>query len=257
MGEVDYAPGEPKGTPWHPHRGLETVTYMIDGTFQHQDSHGGGGFISDGATQWMTAGGGILHIETPPEELVISGGLFHGIQLWVNLPSKDKMVAPRYQGLEADQSTLLSSPDGGALLRVIAGDVGGHHGPGSTYTPISVAHATVSPGARLRVPWRADFNALAYVLSGSGAAGTDGTPIRTGQLVRFGPGDASTLTADGGASQPLDVLLLGGQPIGEPVAAYGPFVMNTKAELQQAFDDFQAGRLGTVPDDGIQPYRMR
>src|SRR5713226_5099802 len=133
MGEVDYGPGEPKGTDWHPHRGFETVTYMIDGTFQHQDSHGGGGVITNGATQWMTAGGGILHIETPPEQLVISGGLFHGIQLWVNLPAKDKFVPPRYQSLEPDQVTLLSSPDGGALLRLIAGDVAGARGPGDTY----------------------------------------------------------------------------------------------------------------------------
>src|SRR5665213_4536040 len=124
MGEVDYAPGEPKGTPWHPHRGFETVTYMIDGTFEHQDSHGGGGLITNGDTQWMTAGSGILHIETPPEELVISGGLFHGIQLWVNLPSKDKFIPPAYQGLEADDVVFVSSPDGGALVRVIAGGVG-------------------------------------------------------------------------------------------------------------------------------------
>src|SRR5882757_11460193 len=122
MGEVDYAPGEPKGTPWHPHRGFETVTYMIDGTFAHQDSNGGGGLITNGATQWMTAGGGILHIETPPEELVVSGGLFHGLQLWVNLPSADKMTPPRYQNLEGEQATLLASADGGALVRVIAGD---------------------------------------------------------------------------------------------------------------------------------------
>src|SRR5215467_14492197 len=144
MGEVEYAPGEPRGTAWHPHRGFETVTYLIDGTFQHQDSNGGGGVITDGATQWMTAGGGILHIETPPEQLVISGGLFHGIQLWVNLPAKDKMVAPRYQNLEADLVTLVSSSDGGALVRLIAGDIAGYRGPGSTYTPINVAHATLS-----------------------------------------------------------------------------------------------------------------
>src|SRR5271168_4534889 len=132
MGEVEYAPGEPKGTPWHPHRGFETVTYMIDGTFAHQDSQGGGGLITNGATQWMTAGGGILHIETPPEELVVSGGLFHGIQLWVNLPARDKMIPPAYQGLEADQVELLSSADGGALVRVIAGQLSGRRGPGST-----------------------------------------------------------------------------------------------------------------------------
>src|SRR4051794_11571930 len=162
MGAVDYGPGEPRGTDWHPHRGFETVTYIIDGTFQHQDSHGGGGLITDGATQWMTAGGGILHIETPPEALVLSGGLFHGIQLWVNLPAKDKWLTPAYQNLEADEVGLLSSADGASLLRLIAGDVGIHRGPGSTHTPIVVAHATVQPGSRLTVPWSASYNALAY-----------------------------------------------------------------------------------------------
>src|SRR5262245_19557681 len=165
MGEVDYAPYEPRGTDWHPHRGFETVTYVIDGTFVHQDSHGGGGVITDGATQWMTAGGGILHIETPPEELVVNGGLFHGVQLWVNLPSQLKMVAPRYQNLEADLVTLVSSPDGGALVRLIAGPIGEFSGPGSTHTPIVVAHATVAPGARLTLPWDPTHNALAYVLA--------------------------------------------------------------------------------------------
>src|SRR3954468_3745903 len=183
MGEVEYAPGEPRGTDWHPHRGFETVTYILDGAFQHQDSHGGGGLIADGATQWMTAGGGILHIETPPEALVLSGGLFHGIQLWVNLPAKDKMVAPRYQNLDAGRVTLLSSSDGGALVRLIAGAIDGHAGPGSTYTPITVAHATIAGGAQLALPWRADFNALAYVLSGTGSAGTERRPVESGQLV--------------------------------------------------------------------------
>src|SRR3954471_11339621 len=196
MGEVEYAPGEPKGTSWHPHRGFETVTYILDGTFQHQDSHGGGGLITDGATQWMTAGGGILHIETPPEELVVRGGLFHGIQLWVNLPAKDKFAPPRYQNLEGGQVALLSSYDGGALVRLIAGELDGHKGPGDTYTPISVVHATVAAGATLSLPWRADFNALVYVLSGAGRVGAEGRPISTGQLAVFGPGDHLTVTAD-------------------------------------------------------------
>src|SRR4051794_25622576 len=130
IGEVDYAPGEPKGTPWHPHRGFETVTYMIDGLLQHADSTGGGGLISDGATQWMTAGKGILHIETPPEEVVAAGGLFHGLQLWVNLPRAEKWVDPRYQDLDGDRVRLLTSPDGGALIRLIAGELGGQQGPG-------------------------------------------------------------------------------------------------------------------------------
>jgi quercetin 2,3-dioxygenase len=253
MGEVDYAPYEPKGTDWHPHRGFETVTYIIDGAFQHQDSHGGGGLITNGATQWMTAGAGILHIETPPESLVVSGGRFHGIQLWVNLPADDKMATPRYQNLEGDLVELLASPDGGALVRLIAGDVGGHRGPGSTHTPITVAHATVSPGARLIVPWRRDFNALVYVLAGEGAVGAERRSVTLGQLAVFGDGD--TITIDAAGKDPLEVLLLGGQPIREPVAAYGPFVMNTRAELAQAFEDFQAGRLGTIPADGLHPYR--
>jgi len=255
MGEVHYAPYEPKGTPWHPHRGFETVTYMIDGTFLHQDSHGGGGVIQNGATQWMTAGRGILHIETPPEDLVIRGGLFHGIQLWVNLPSKSKMIAPAYQNLEGEDVKLLSSEDGGALIRLIAGDLGEHRGPGSTHTPIVMAHVTLAPGAQMTLPWNANYNALAYVLAGSGAVGIEAHPVRTGQLAVFVDGDALTLR--GGNTEALDVLLLGGQPIGEPVAAYGPFVMNTKAELQQAFEDFQRGLLGVIPEDGIQPFRGR
>jgi redox-sensitive bicupin YhaK (pirin superfamily) len=250
MGEVDYAPGEPKGTAWHPHRGFETVTYIIDGVFRHQDSNGGGGLITNGDTQWMTAGGGILHIEEPPEELVVSGGLFHGFQLWVNLPSRLKMAPPRYQDIRAGQVALLSSPDGGALLRVIAGSVAGHAGPGVTHTPIALLHATIEPGAQLRLPWRGDFNALGYVLAGSGTVGADRRPVRTGQLAVFGPGEVLTFGAErrmDGPGEKLDVLVLGGQPIREPVAAYGPFVMNTRAELVQAFEDFQAGRLGTVP----------
>src|ERR671938_26493 len=162
MGEVEYAPGEPKGTPWHPHRGFETVTYIIDGTFEHRDSTGGGGTITNGDTQWMTAGAGILHIERPPEWLVASGGLFHGLQLWVNLPSRDKMAPPRYQDIRANAVSLLASPDGGALVRVIAGEVDGHRGPGVTYSPISVVHATLQPGAEVDIPWRPDFNALVY-----------------------------------------------------------------------------------------------
>ena len=253
MGEIDYAPGEPRGTDWHPHRGFETVTYILDGTFLHQDSHGGGGTITNGATQWMTAGSGVLHIETPPEELVVSGGLFHGVQLWVNLPAKDKMAAPRYQNLEGELVTLLSSPDGGALVRLIAGDLAGSAGPGATYTPITVAHATIAAGARLELPWNPAFNALAYVLAGSGSAGLDAHPITTGQLAVFGSGDSLTLAASDRES--IDVLLLGGRPIREPIATYGPFVMNTKAELAQAIDDYRAGRLGQVPADGLRPYR--
>jgi hypothetical protein len=254
MGEVDYAPGEPKGTPWHPHRGFETVTYMIDGTFQHRDSNGGGGLITNGDTQWMTAGAGILHIETPPERLVMTGGLFHGIQLWVNLPAAKKWSPPRYQDIRAGKVTLLSSPDGGALVRVIAGDVAGHSGPGITHTPIALAHVTLSPGAQLVLPWRPDFNALVYGLAGAGTAGNSGAKFRMGQLVVFGAGDAITVTADlqqDSNTPNLDILIMGGQPIREPVAQYGPFVMNSADELKQAFEDYRAGKLGVIPADQI------
>jgi redox-sensitive bicupin YhaK (pirin superfamily) len=250
MGEVEYAPGEPKGTPWHPHRGFETVTYMIDGVFEHQDSNGGGGVIINGDTQWMTAGAGILHIEKPPEWLVSAGGLFHGLQLWVNLPADQKFAAPRYQDLRASEVGLISSPDGGALVRVIAGDVAGHRGPGSTYSPMTMVHATVSPGARLVLPWRPDYNALVYVLAGQGSVGADARPIGTGQLAVLGAGNTVVLGAapfQERRSPSLDVVVLGGRPIGEPVAWLGPFVMNTREEVLQAVADYQAGRLGTIP----------
>jgi redox-sensitive bicupin YhaK (pirin superfamily) len=254
MGEVEYAPGEAKGTSWHPHRGFETVTYMIDGTFEHHDSNGGGGLITNGDTQWMTAGAGILHIERPPEQLVLSGGLFHGLQLWVNLPSRDKYVGPRYQDIRADRVALLTSADGGALIRVIAGEVDGHAGPGVTYTPISVVHATLQPGAEVDIPWRSDFNALVYVLSGRGAVGAERRPFRTGQLAVLGAGNAIRIAADRAQDShapALDAYIMGGQPIGEPVAWYGPFVMNTHEELARAFDDYRAGRLGTVPASAL------
>ena len=250
MGEVDYAPGEPKGTPWHPHRGFETVTYIIDGVFDHHDSHGGGGTITNGDTQWMTAGSGLLHIETPPEWLVQSGGLFHGIQLWVNLPRDAKWNPPAYQDIRSGQVGLATSADAGALVRVIAGDVGATKGPGSTYTPMTMVHATVEAGARLDLPWEVEYNALVYVLSGRGSVGDDKTPVQTGNLAVLGAGDFVTVSAAGSQESrtpALDVLVIGGQPIREPVAWAGPFVMNTKAEVMTAFEDFQKGKLGTIP----------
>ncbi|MBV8693042.1 MAG: pirin family protein, partial [Actinobacteria bacterium] len=243
MGEVDYGPGEPRGTSWHPHRGFETATYIIDGTFEHQDNAGGGGVITNGDTQWMTAGAGIQHIERPPEKLVQTGGLFHGIQLWVNLPSAQKWTPPRYQDIAAGHQVLLSSHDGGALVRVIAGEVAGHRGPGVTHTPMAFVHATLSPGAELVLPWNSAFNGLVYALRGRGTVGADSRPIELGQLAVFGAGDTIRITAD--KTQPshspdLDVLVLGGRPIGETVAWYGPFVMNTKAEIEQTLEDFRA-----------------
>ena len=178
------------------------------------------------------------------------GGPSHGVQLWVNLPSSLKFTPPRYQAITGDDLVLLSSDDGGALVRLIAGDLDGHPGPGDTHTPITYAHATVSPGAQLTVPWNPEFSAFAYVLLGQGYAGDEQRPVSEHQLVVFGPGDTLTVRAadrQDGPSDTLEVLLLGGMPIREPIAHYGPFVMNTREEIVQAVDDFNAGRMGTIP----------
>lgn len=250
LGPVEYGPNEAVGAPWHPHRGFETVTYVIDGVVEHHDSNGGGGVIGEGDTQWMTAGSGILHDEVPTEAFKRSGGRTHGVQLWVNLPAALKLSPPRYQAITGDHLTLLTSHDGGALVRLIAGDLGGHAGPGSTHTPIAYAHASISPGAQLDAPWNPAFNGLVYVLSGHGYVGTDRRPVDAHQLVVFGPGD--TITVGAADSQPedspnLEILLLGGLPIREPIAHYGPFLMNTREEIIQAVDDFQSGRMGVIP----------
>jgi len=250
MGAVEYAPGQAKGAPDHPHRGFETVTYMIDGKIRHRDSHGGGGVITDGATQWMTAGAGIVHSEMPTQDLLDGGGLFHGVQLWVNLPAANKWNQPRYQDLEATDLGLIATEDAGAVVRLIAGDLGGLRGPGSTFTPITYAHATIAPGARLRLPWRPEFNALAYVLAGRGASGPGRRPVKEGQLTVFGEGDVVEVHADEHQDSSVvgvEVLLLGGLPIREQIAWYGPFVMNTREEIVQAIEDYQAGKMGEIP----------
>ena len=245
MGPVDYAPGEAVGAPDHPHRGFETVTYMLSGGFQHRDSTGGGGVIRAGDTQWMTAGAGLVHSELPVEEIMRDGGRVHGLQLWVNLPRADKLAPPQYQLITSDEVTAFDAADGGAHVKLIAGDIGDHRGPGATHTPITYAHSTLRPGAQLELPWARDFNALVYVLNGTGTVGPDAQPISAGQLAVYGDdGDSIAVTA---GDDTLEVVLLGGRPIREPIAWYGPFVMNTKAEIIQAIDDFESGALGSIP----------
>lgn len=253
MGPVTYGPNEARGTGWHPHRGFETVTYIMDGSFEHQDSHGGGGVINDGDTQWMTAGSGVLHIEKPPNELVDKGGFFHGVQLWVNLPARDKMIHPKYQGIGSEEVRVITDDSARSVIRIIAGAIGPFTGPGSTFTPIVMAHVTILDEATISLPWNPGYGCLVYALLGTGAVGESGRNLREGQLALLGPGDRITLTAGPGAN--LDVLVLGGQRIKEPVAHYGPFVMNTEEEIMQAINDFNAGKLGTVPEDGLRVYR--
>jgi redox-sensitive bicupin YhaK (pirin superfamily) len=253
LGPQVNAPDEAKGAPWHPHRGFETVSYVLDGEIAHHDTNGGGGVIAEGDTQWMTAGGGILHDELPTERAYRLGGPSHAVQLWVNLPAALKLTAPRYQSITKDTLRLLTSDDGGALVRLIAGDIAGFSGPGTTFTPITYAHVTLAPGAEITVPWNPAFSAFAYVLTGRGTAGAEGRPLEEGQLAVFGPGDHVVLRAADRRAEPMDALLLGGLPIREPIAHYGPFVMNTRREIAQAMEDYQAGRLGTVPADQLTP----
>jgi redox-sensitive bicupin YhaK (pirin superfamily) len=256
IGPVVNGPNETVGAPWHPHRGFETVSYVLDGEVAHHDTNGGGGIIGEGDTQWMTAGAGILHDELPTERFYREGGPTHAVQLWVNLPASLKFTPPRYQAITGDSLRLVTSEDGGALMRIIAGDVGEFSGPGTTWTPITYLHATVAPGAEMDLPWNPSFNAFAYVLTGRGFAGGEQRPIDEHQLVVFGRGDhiviraAESQTHD---AEALDVLVLGGLPIRESIEHYGPFVMNTRAELLQAIEDYQHGRLGIIPADQLAP----
>ena len=252
VGPLVNAPGEAKGAPWHPHRGIETVSYILDGEIAHHDSNGGGGVIAEGDTQWMTAGGGILHDELPSERAYRAGGPFHAVQLWVNLPPALKLTQPRYQSITSDGLRLLTSDDGGTLVRLIAGDLAGYASSGVTHTPITYAHVTLAPGAELSVPWSPDFTAFAYVLTGRGTAGAERRPIKGDQLVVFGPGDRVVVAAASSQTE-MDVLLLGGLAIRAPIVHYGPFVMNTREEILQAIEDYQAGRLGTIPADQLVP----
>lgn len=251
VGPAVAAPREAKGAPWHPHRGFETVTYVLDGGVAHQDSMGGGGVIGDGETQWMTAGSGIQHDERPSDDHFRLGGPSHAVQLWVNLPPELKMTPPRYQAIGRDAVALLTSHDGGALIRLIAGDLAGFEGPGATHTPITYAHVTLVAGARLEVPWDRRSNALVYTLTGSGSVGDDARPVDDGYLAMFGDGDHVVVSASD--TEPLDVLLIGGQPIKAPIVHHGPFVMNTTEEIRQAIEDYRTGRLGQIPAVQLSP----
>jgi redox-sensitive bicupin YhaK (pirin superfamily) len=245
MGPADYAPGEAVGAPDHPHRGFETVTYMLEGAFEHHDSSGGGGYLGPGDVQWMTAGAGVVHSEIPAEQIRREGGRVHGLQLWVNLPRADKMAPPRYQEIKSNEIPV-TEPAPGARVKVVAGDVFDVHGPVDTHSPIVYLHVTLQPGASIDVPVPPGHQAMSYVIWGRGRFG-DGTEAGEGELVVFA-GDKGSVHVEvpDDAERPLDALVISGVPLREPVARYGPFVMNTRDELVEAFDDYQSGRMGQI-----------
>ncbi|MBS2022970.1 MAG: pirin family protein [Deltaproteobacteria bacterium] len=247
MGPIDLAPGEAQGAPDHPHRGFETVTYLLSGEFQHEDSQGHRATLAPGDVQWMTAGDGVIHSEMPSPALQQSGGRVHGFQLWVNLPRQDKRMHPRYQDKKAAQLPTARSADGKVWARVLAGEALGQKAAIDTRTPITYVHFKLEPHARVTQPIDPAHNVFAYVVDGSASYGPTHTQARPHDLVLFKRGGSEVTFESGDA--PAELLLIGGQPLNEPVARHGPFVMNTQEELHQAFDDFHAGRFGQIPPE--------
>ena len=243
LGPTPLGPGEARGFPPHPHRGFETVTYLLDGEMQHRDSWGNHGTIRPGDVQWMTAGSGLVHSELPGETLIRDGGTLHGFQLWVNLPKKDKMTSPRYQDTPSARIPVVHNPEATVSAKVIAGETMGGKGVMDTRIPILFLHLTLEPGSRFEQAIPKTSNAFAYVIEGMGRF--DKTEAREHQMVLFGRGGDGVQIANSGACR-LSLLLLAGEPIGQPVARYGPFVMNSKEELVQAVDDYEAGRMGVL-----------
>jgi quercetin 2,3-dioxygenase len=247
MGPMDLAPGEAKGAPAHPHRGFETVTYMLEGRFEHKDSNGKAGKLNPGDVQWMTAGSGVVHSEMPEKNFVQAGGRVHGFQLWVNLPRRDKMTKPRYQDISASKIPVVQTEGGHVTAKVIAGEALGARAVIDTRTPIMYLHLTLQPGAKLAQAVPRDYSAFAYVIDGRGLFGNNGQHAKRQQLVLLAK-DADEVSIEAGrdAKLPLDVLLIAGIPINEPVARYGPFVMNTQQEIYNAIDDYRNGRMGSI-----------
>jgi redox-sensitive bicupin YhaK (pirin superfamily) len=247
MGPMEVAPGEAKGAPDHPHRGFETVTYLLAGDMEHRDSRGHAGRLRPGDVQWMTAGAGVIHAEMPAREFARTGGRMHGFQLWVNLPKRDKMMKPRYQEIPNSQIPKATSADGLVTVNVIAGEAMGEKAVIETRTPIIYLHYRIAPGgvATQHVP--DSYNAFTYIVEGEGIFGAEGERAGDGQMVLFSQdGDEVRIENSPDAKTTLEVLLIAGVPLNEPVARYGPFVMNTQAEIRQAIEDYQQGRMGAI-----------
>jgi len=245
MGPEDYGPGQAKGAPDHPHRGFETVTYMLEGKFQHKDSHGHTGKLGPGDVQWMTAASGVIHSEMPADEFVRYGGRLHGFQLWVNLPKRDKMINPHYQELPSSKIPVAKSPDGKVTAKVIAGEALGVIAVIKTRTPIMYVHFTLQPESEVEQDVPSEYNAFAYVVRGQGSFGSNRSSAARGQMVIFSTGDTIPIKNESD-ELPMDVLLIAGVPLNEPVARYGPFVMNERHEIEQAIEDYRTGRTGKI-----------
>ncbi|HWW93750.1 MAG TPA: pirin family protein [Vicinamibacteria bacterium] len=246
MGPADYEPGEAKGAPDHPHRGFETVTYILEGQFEHEDSAGNKGTIAAGDVQWMTAGSGVVHSEMPAGYIREQGGRIHGFQVWVNLPARDKMMAPRYQEVPASRIPQAATGDGRARVRVIAGEALGARAVIDTRTPIVYQDWSLKAGGVVEQPLTEGHEAIVYVFEGEAEVGSDSRLLSDGQLGVLGPGRSVRLAVPSGAPAGARLLLLAGQPLREPVARYGPFVMNTESEVRQALSDFRSGRFAQI-----------
>lgn len=247
MGPMEVRPGEAKGAPDHPHRGFETVTYLLSGEMEHKDSRGHAGRLTPGDVQWMTAGAGVVHSEMPSAEFQREGGRMHGFQLWVNLPQRDKMTKPRYQEIPRSRIPQATSADGLVTVRVIAGEAMGQQAVIDTHTPIVYLHYTVEPGGVVEQRVPAEYNTFAYIVDGSGLLGADRERAVDGQMVMFAQdGDAIRIENPATATARFELLLIAGVPLNEPVARYGPFVMNTEREIRQAFEDYVRGRMGAI-----------
>ena len=247
MGPMALAPGQAKGAPDHPHWGFETVTYVLSGEMEHKDSQGHAGKLGPGDVQWMTAGAGVIHSEMPSAKFQREGGRLHGFQLWVNLPGQSKLMKPRYQEIPAARIPVARTEDGLVTARVIAGEALGARAVVETVTPIIYLHFTLRPGGRVAQAVPRGYNAFAYVIDGEGQFGAGAARGADGQMLMFAPdGDEVTIANPSDAASELDVLLIAGVPLGEPVARYGPFVMNTEAEILQAIEDYRGGRMGEI-----------
>eukprot|EP00698_Gefionella_okellyi_P010157 TRINITY_DN2617_c0_g1_i1.p1 TRINITY_DN2617_c0_g1~~TRINITY_DN2617_c0_g1_i1.p1 ORF type:complete len:328 (-),score=52.83 TRINITY_DN2617_c0_g1_i1:73-963(-) len=246
----NWGPGEAIGAPDHPHRGFETVSYLISGEIEHRDSHGHSGRLGPGDVQWMTAGAGIVHSEMPPKEFKARGGLSNGFQIWVNLPKRDKMMKPRYQDIPAAKIPTGTSPDGLVQVKVIAGEALGVRAAIDTRTPIMMLHYTIQPGGSTQQLVPPEYNVMAYVFDGEASVDTSsGKVVKSGEAALFNDGTHVQLSVSASAAGQAQVLLLAGIPLREPMSRYGPFVMNTREEIEQAFTDYQSGRFASIPAD--------